>query len=46
MPQGLMADLRAYCITDVSASMERTRWVGQLVQLCRSRLPCVLHCAP
>lgn len=25
MAQGLMADLRAYCITDVSASMERTR---------------------
>jgi hypothetical protein len=23
--KGLMADLRAYCITDVSASMERTR---------------------
>jgi len=27
-PQGLMADLRAYCITDVSASMERTRWAA------------------
>ena len=25
--KGVMADLRAYCITDVSASLERTRWV-------------------
>lgn len=24
--QGLVADLRAYCITDVSSTMERTRW--------------------
>ena len=47
-PQGLMADLRAYCITDVSASMERTRWAAgrplaaSCAQLCACHASCAL----